>query len=315
MNFIDSLRSEDVSLASIQKPYLELCERQNTLQTRLAIVQRNLSKCSDENIKFAEEVQSSRELSSKAAEKLSRITSLCLDLRKRLEVSSTQKAIDDERHKRMELNDSFAVDVEKISKRIEDVASNKQINSVVNESLRLQLTSSIDNFHVAENPAEVEESSFESAYLQAEDSITQSTELSMMEYEDYLGHVGSSIVMQVALRELLSSYNGKFLGFQNRLAKNNEVFESHRKRIDDVSEIAKAKHIIRSEAMLDIKALNKALKAQSILYTECQKNIEKEKSKEEKMLKLIEIFVSDIASKELELSALQKIDSNVESLS
>lgn len=308
MNFIDTLSPKDVSLSTIQKPYEELCDRQNALQTRLAVVQRNLSKCLDENSKFAEESQTSRELSRKAAEKLSRISSLCLDLRKRLEISATQKAIDDERNKRMELNDSFAIDVQNISKRIEDVAASKQVNIIANESLRLQLTSSIDNFHITESPTETEEYSFEADFFLVEESISQSTELSLMEYEDYLGHLGCSIVMQVALRELLSSYNDKFQGFQIRLAENNEIFETHRKRIDKVSEVAKAKHVIRSEAIQEIKLFNKSLKAQSLLYAECQKYIDKEKMKEDKLKKLIEVFEMDIAAKEIELAAQQNID-------
>jgi hypothetical protein len=53
--------------------------------------------------------------------------------RKRLEVSATQKAIEDERTKRMELNDTFALEVQNVSKRIEDVATNKQINRLLKD--------------------------------------------------------------------------------------------------------------------------------------------------------------------------------------
>lgn len=307
MNFIDSLNPQDVSLSIILKPYQELCDRQNVQQIRLAVVQRNLTKCLEENTKIAEESQISREISRKAAEKLKRISSLCIDLGKRFEASAHQRHSNLEHSIRGELNDSFAIDVQDISKRIEDVAASKQLNSIANESLRLQLTSSIDNFHIAESPRETEDYSFEAEFLVAEESISQSTELSLMEYEDYLGHLGCSIVMQVALRELLSSYNDKFQGFQIRLAENNEMFESHRQRIDKVSEVAKAKHVVRSEATLEIKGINKLIKAQSLVFVEHQKDVEKEKLKEEKLLKLIQVFETDIADMEIELAARQKI--------
>ena len=305
MNFIDTLDAKNLSLSTVQKPYLDLCHKLDIAQTRLAIVQRNSSKCSDENLAYISEIQKNRDLSFRATEKLNRISSLCLDLRKRLEFSATQSAIEDERNKRMELNDSFAIDVQNISKRIANVAANKQLNSIANESLRLQLTSSIDTFHITENPIEMKELSFELEFHEAEDAILQSTELAQMEYEDYLGHVGCSIAMQLNLRELLSSYNDKFHGFQNRLAENNLTFESHRKRIDAASEIAKTKHMQCSESAMEIKSLKKSLKIQSLLYAECTKNVEKEFLKKEKILNLMEVFTADIAAKEQDLLALK----------
>jgi Myosin-like coiled-coil protein len=302
MNFMDTLKPENLTLEAIQKPFVELCEKQNALQLKLAILQRNIKKCSDETVKLEEEVQSTRDLSLTSNEKLRRISSLCTDLRKRLEISATPKAIEEERTKRIQLNDSFAIDVQRISKRIEEVASNKQINSAANEELRLQLTASIDNFHITESPAQAAVSLFDAEFLKSEEQIHQSTELSQMEYEDYLGHVGNSIATQVAIRELLASYNVRFQGFQDRLVENNQMFEKHRKRIDDVSEIVKTKHVLRTEAMLETIAVNKSLKAQSVLYRDSLKNIEKGKLKEENLLKLITVFEAEIAAKELELS-------------
>mmetsp|Transcript_5549 Transcript_5549/g.5707 ORF Transcript_5549/g.5707 Transcript_5549/m.5707 type:complete len:279 (+) Transcript_5549:115-951(+) len=277
MNFIETLTPEDtLTFLTIEKPFIDLCTKQNASQNRLAAVERNYKRCSDENDNIDDEIKNTREVSFKAKEKLNRISSLCSDLRKRLEVSATQKAIEDERTKRMELNDTFALEVQNVSKRIEDVATNKQINSQANDSLRLQLTISIDNFHTAENP-EIQESSFEIESMKSVSNMLQSTELSQMDYEDYLGHVSASILRQFHLREELSSYNNKFQAFQNRLAENNEVFERHRRKIDEVSEIAKKKHVFRSEINLETKILNKSIKLESALYLECQKNLEKEK--------------------------------------
>lgn len=309
MNFMKTISPENISPEAIQKHYFELCNTQNVLQLRLATVERNTRNCLDENIKLEVETQAAREQSFKSAEKLKRISSLCSDLRKRVEksayynLSSAQKVVDEERAKRIELNDSFAVEVHNISKRIEGVASRKQLNTVANESLRIQLNSSIDKFHVTETIVAAEESSFDVECYKSEELLCQLDETCQMEYEDYLGRVRSEISEQVALRELLASYNEKFQGFQDTLAENNRIFESHRKAIDELSNHVTAKHLYRSELMLQVKAINKTLKAVYSVYVETQKNIEKKKLKEEKILNLISVFENDIAVMELELSS------------
>jgi hypothetical protein len=81
MNFIETLTAEDITFAAIEKPFLDLCTKQNESKNRLAAVERNLKRCSDENVKIDNEIKNNREVSFKAADKLNRISSLCSDLR------------------------------------------------------------------------------------------------------------------------------------------------------------------------------------------------------------------------------------------
>lgn len=303
MNFISSVKPEKIDPAAVQKAFLELCERQHSTQIRLVIVERNLKKCAAENINLELEVKSARDADHHAAEKLRRISSLCLDLRKGLGVSATQKAIEDERAKQKELNDAFAIDVLGISKRIEEVALNNQTNSTANECLRLLLTSSIDNFHITETPADSEETSFEAEFLKSEDAIQQLTECSQMDYEDYISHVARLITTQVSLRELLASCNDKFQGFQESLGRNNSIFENHRKNVDRLSERFLSKQSLRSTELLELKAVNKEIKLNSKYVNECKGSLANRRLKENKLLKLIEVFEADISAKELEIAS------------
>lgn len=69
-----------------------------------------------------------------------------------------------------------------------------------------------------------------------------------------------------------------------------------------VSEIAKSKHLLRSQINTETKTLNKSIKIESLLYTECQKKLDKEKNKKEKLLNLILAFEMDIKKMEIELN-------------
>jgi hypothetical protein len=82
MNFIETLTAEDtLTFLTIKKPFIDLCTKQNASKNRLAAVERNLKRCSDENDKIDDEIKNTREVSFKAKEKLNRISSLCSDLR------------------------------------------------------------------------------------------------------------------------------------------------------------------------------------------------------------------------------------------
>jgi hypothetical protein len=82
MNFIETLTPEDtLTFLTIEKPFIDLCTKQNASQNRLAAVERNCKRCSDENDNIDDEIKNTREVSFKAKEKLNRISSLCSDLR------------------------------------------------------------------------------------------------------------------------------------------------------------------------------------------------------------------------------------------
>ena len=240
-----------------------------------------------------------KEQSIKAQEKLRRMTSLCSNLKQSNTKSKGDEDNENEQNRRAQIRNLFDVQLKEISLRIEQSTARKAAYMDEKIKLNTNLQLVLDTFAAMEKESEVHETtSLETDLLQVDGSMAMLQELQQMELEDYTGKVLASVNKQLKLRQHIVDKGENFTILQQQLVDNNSVFENYRKRINDTTEMVKQTKTAKTTCSLALKPLKTDIKMLAAKYAECVNDLEKEKAKKEKLIKLVQVLEEDVSAKE-----------------
>ena len=240
-----------------------------------------------------------KEQSLKAQEKLRRMTSLCSNLKQGNIKSKGDEDNENEQNRRAQIRNLFDVQLKEISLRIEQSTARKAAYMDEKIKLNTNLQIVLDTFSAVEKESEAHETSgLEVDLLHVDEAMAMMQELQQMELEDYTNKVLLSVNKQLKLRQLIVDKGETFTVLQQQLVDNNGVFEDYRKRINNATEMVKQIKTAKSTCSLALKPLKTDIKLLATRYAECMNELEKEKTKKEKLIKLVQALEEDVLAKE-----------------
>lgn len=287
-----------ISLNAAQRQYATLCIKESECQRKLKILNFKLNKSNSDVINLNSEVEMVKDKNSKLSEKVNRITSLCSDIRRRTGVSSeTQRCIDAEQSKRVVIRDAFERQIRSVSDRINELSERKKTYREKNELLGEQLNEVIQAFKSIQSVDDHvnERISIENLLNDIDESMKSTKETMSMDLADYEKKVHRLLEQQGCYRSQIAEYSELFVGLQDRLHQNNEVFEHFKRQMDSLNLLAKTKRTVNERIMQETKCLTRDIKLKGSQYTEIVSNIEKEKSRKDKIRNLIVALETDIS--------------------
>jgi chromosome segregation ATPase len=294
---------DETTLADLTKKYVSLCREECAINLKKDVVDNQLRKFREENLKLTESLAQTRSVHTKVSEKVSRLTSLCEDLRRRC--TGNANAISDEaREKRSSVNRRFDAEVCVVNKRIEDLTARKQAINDENERLRQQLAVVVEQMQSME-AEELVIAELESSLV--EDDVVRLEELNSMSLEDHMSRMNETEQRKEKLREGISLFNAKFAEFQDRMKANNDILQGYRVKIDELNTAGDVGRKIKFDIDSEIKAVTRAIKKHAIVYEESNQRLEDERTKKEKIKKIIAAFEEDVRVKEAEIARLQEL--------
>jgi chromosome segregation ATPase len=275
--------------------YGSLCGRTNDHLLKATILNFNITNLSEECLILSSEVESFRSLLGKSESKVSLLSKLCIDLQKCS--SSVHGSIENERARRSELQQSFQTSGSEITKRIDLLASKKQIAREANAALGLELERAVaayQDFDSQSKASSKADDYFEPESRRLDDAMSSLQESALMASEDYYGRVAASMCVQELLQDEIRRCNVAFESSHMEVTTKSGSFQEYREKIETVSLLLRQNQLRKSSLMSEVGALSKEIKLQRTEYSDAMAAIDKEEKKRANMGKLITALENDI---------------------